>query len=117
MKIIKWIAIFFAVVFTIAAGLAAVFITTFDVEQYRGRIEQEAMKATGRQLTLAGPIDLKISLNPALLAEDVTFANAAWGSRTEMVKVERMASSKSPSCRCSAENSASTGWCWSAPTY
>jgi len=90
MKFIKWLALgaFLIVGAVIATG--AIFISTLDLEQYRDLIEAEAYKATGRKLTLAGPIDLELSLNPTLVVEDATFANAAWGSRPVMASFKRL---------------------------
>ncbi len=86
---LKWILA--AVVAVIAGGLVTVYavLSSLDFEQYRGTIEDLAKQATGRELTIAGPIDVKISLTPAVTAEDVTFGNAPWGSRPEMVKLKR----------------------------
>ena len=90
MRIIKWVVgSIFVLVFALVA-VAVIFIATLDVEQYRERIENEAFKVTGRKLTLAGPIDLKISLSPVLVVEDATLANASWGSREAMVSFERL---------------------------
>ena len=75
----------------VAAAVVAVvaILSTMDFEELRGVVEEKAEEATGRKLTIAGPIDLVISLNPAIALEDVTFANAPWGSRKEMVTVKR----------------------------
>jgi len=86
---LKWIltGIVGLLVAVVVAGY--VVLSTLDLEQYRGVIEAEAKKATGRDLALAGPIDLKISLTPAITVEDVSLSNASWGSRPEMVKLKR----------------------------
>lgn len=86
---LKWIltGIVGLLVAVVVAGY--VVLTTLDLEQYRGLIEAEAKKATGRDLAVAGPIDLKVSLTPAITVEDVSLSNAAWGSRPEMVKLKR----------------------------
>lgn len=79
-----------AAALVVAAVVAVVAIlSTMDFEELRGVIEEKAEEATGRKLTIAGSIDLVISLNPAIALEDVTFANAPWGSRKEMVTVKR----------------------------
>lgn len=86
---LKWVltAVVAVIVALVVAGYAV--LASLDVEQYRGTIEAEAKKATGRDLTLAGPIDLKVSLTPAITVEDVTLGNADWGSRSQMVKLKR----------------------------
>ena len=71
----------------IVGGLYAV-IASLDVNEYRDVIAEEAEKATGRKLTLGGELKLNVSLSPSITASDVTFANASWGSRPEMVKLK-----------------------------
>ncbi|MDX1710889.1 MAG: AsmA family protein [Rhodovibrionaceae bacterium] len=87
---LKWIltALLAIVVAVIVAGYIA--ITQIDPEAYRAEIETEAEKAIGRKLTLAGPMDLKVSLTPAITIEDVSLANASWGSREQMVTLKRL---------------------------
>lgn len=90
MRKIKWIAVGLAalVVAVVVAGYAI--LSTMNFEDLRGVIQAEAKKATGRDLVLAGPIDLAISFSPAITLEDVRFANAAWGSRPQMATVKRL---------------------------
>ncbi len=66
-----------------------VILSTMDFEDLRDTIQAEARAATGRDLIIAGPINLEISLTPAIQLEQVTFANAEWGSRPEMVTLDR----------------------------
>jgi len=87
---LKWIltGLLALIVAVVVAGVAV--LSTMEFEELRGVIEAEAEKATGRKLTIAGDIDLKISLSPAIEVEDVRFANADWGSRPELVSVQRI---------------------------
>ncbi|MGH6948917.1 MAG: AsmA family protein, partial [Kiloniellales bacterium] len=71
----------------VVAGYAVV--SSYDFEELRSEIERQAQAATGRKLTISGPIDLKVSLTPAITLEGVTFANADWGSRPAMATVKR----------------------------
>lgn len=75
-----------------AAGAVAVYVTlsSLEFEELRGIAESEVRRATGRELKVAGPIDLEISFNPAIALDDVSFANAPWGSRPAMVTVKRL---------------------------
>ncbi|MCH6588339.1 MAG: AsmA family protein, partial [Proteobacteria bacterium] len=86
---IKWIVtgLVALVVAVVVAGVAI--LSTMEFEELRGVIEAEAKEATGRELKIAGSIDLKISLTPAIALEDVRFANAAWGSRADMISIRR----------------------------
>lgn len=71
----------------VVAGV--VVLKSIDVNRYRGFIADEAEKATGRKLVIAGDLGLSISLSPSVVAQDVSFANAAWGSRPQMAKMKR----------------------------
>ena len=75
------------IVAVVVAGV--VVIKSTDINEYRDLIAEKAKEATGRELTLGGPLDLEVSFTPTVVARDVAFANAAWGSRPEMVKVKR----------------------------
>src|SRR5690606_22817205 len=63
---------------------------SLDLNDYKDVLEAKVEAATGRELTLNGDIELAISLTPRLSISDVTFANAEWGSRPEMVRLERL---------------------------
>jgi uncharacterized protein involved in outer membrane biogenesis len=89
----KWVKIFgglaVLLVAVVVAGVAI--LSTLDFNQYKGLIAEQAKKATGRDLVISGDLNLEISLNPAIAVDGVSFANAAWGSQPEMVKVDRFA--------------------------
>ena len=84
-SLMKWAGL--ALVILVAA--AAALLLSVDVGSYRGEIEAEFRKATGRELAIGGDIDLSISLSPAVVVERVSIANAGWGSRPAMVALER----------------------------
>ncbi|MDH3229888.1 MAG: AsmA family protein [Alphaproteobacteria bacterium] len=68
---------------------AIVILMNTDFNRYKPLIAAETKKATGRDLVIAGDLKLDISLTPAVYVAGVTLSNANWGSRREMVKVER----------------------------
>ena len=68
---------------------AVVVLKSIDVNKYKPLIAEQAKAATGRELTIRGNLDLQIGFSPALVVHDVSFANAPWGSRAEMVKLGR----------------------------
>lgn len=76
------------VVAVVVAGIAI--LKSQDFNQYKALIAEKVKEATGRDLTLAGDVDLVISWNPALAVNDVTFSNASWGSRPELIKMKRL---------------------------
>ncbi len=89
MRILKWVAI--GLVGLVVVVVAGVFIvaSSIDPNQYKPQIVEAAKKATGRDLALKGDIKLAIGFSPSFGIADVTFSNAPWGSRPEMVKVGR----------------------------
>ena len=75
------------IILGIAAGLTAlvllavaVAVATFDPRTLVGPVQARVKAATGRDLTIAGPIDLKLSLEPRIVVSDVSLGNAPWGS-------------------------------------
>jgi len=89
----RWTKIVSAVmvlaVAVVAAGIAI--IKSLDFNDYRGLIADQVKAATGREMTIAGTLDVKISLTPALTVEGVTFANAPWGTRPQMATLKQLA--------------------------
>lgn len=77
------------VVALVVAGIAI--IKSIDFNQYKGEISAQAKAATGRDLTIAGDLDLSISLTPSIAVDGVTFANAEWGTGPNMVSIKRFA--------------------------
>ncbi len=90
MKKLKWFVTILVTLVVAVVVAGYVVLSTMDFEDLRETIQAEAKEATGRDLTIAGPIDLEVSLTPAIAIEDVSFANADWGSRPEMVKLNRL---------------------------
>jgi uncharacterized protein involved in outer membrane biogenesis len=89
MRILKWVAI--GLVGLVVVVVAGVFVvaSSIDPNQYKPQLVEAAKKATGRDLSLKGDIRFSIGFSPSFGIADVTFANAPWGSRPEMVKVGR----------------------------
>jgi len=76
----------------IVALLLVVFaiLSTIDVNQFKPEISAQVKAATGRELLIAGDLDLKISLSPKVVVDGISFANAEWGSREEMLSAKRL---------------------------
>ncbi len=76
---------------TILAAAAAVLVVLFsaDPNDYRGVFESTLQSATGRDVSI-GSIEFAVSLSPTIVLEDVTLANAEWGSRRQMVAADRV---------------------------
>ncbi len=81
-----------ALALLVAAVLAGFFVLrSMDFNPYRGLIAEQVKMATGRELAIAGKLNLRISLTPSLTVENVRFANAPWGSRKDMIVLARLA--------------------------
>lgn len=87
MRILRYALIGLGAVLLLVLAGVGIFLATFDANAYKPRLQQAVQEATGRALTLEGPLRLRPSLRPTLAAERVSFANAAWGSRPEMAKL------------------------------
>lgn len=77
------------VIGVIIAGVAILKSTDFN--QYKGEIAAQTKAATGRDLVIAGDLNLEISLSPKVRVDGVTLSNATWGSRPEMIKLKSFA--------------------------
>jgi len=88
-KVFRIVLIAVPLILIALAGGAILVLRGTDFDQYKPLIEEEAKQATGRDLVIAGHLDLNISFSPAVAVEGVTFSNAEWGSRAEMVRIER----------------------------
>ncbi|MBE9555009.1 MAG: AsmA family protein, partial [Proteobacteria bacterium] len=75
-------------VVALVVGAIAVLMTT-DFNKYKPLIAEQAKEATGRDLVIAGDLEIGISLTPSVSVAGVTLSNAKWGKRPEMIKVER----------------------------
>lgn len=76
----------------LAAGAATVALVAanFDPNTQKARIVDAVRRATGRDLVLAGPLQLSLGLSPGLRAEDVSFANRPGGTRPMMATAARV---------------------------
>ena len=88
-RLIKIISILCVLLIAVVVAGVAV-LSSLDFNDYKGVIAEEAKKATGREMTISGDLKLNISLTPSIYVDDVTFANAPWGSRPQMVTLKRL---------------------------
>ncbi len=83
--------------FLAAAGMLVVLVggltilaRFIDPGPYIQQAADRVREATGRELRLDGPVELRVLPSLGLVLDDVRFANAPWGSRPEMVRVKRV---------------------------
>jgi uncharacterized protein involved in outer membrane biogenesis len=74
-------------------GVAAlgIWLATFDVNRYKPEILSAVKQATGRDLVLDGPLRLRLLPQLALRVRGARFANAPWGTRPDMIRVDDFA--------------------------
>lgn len=79
--------LYIASIFIVLTAIGYVALKTFDLNAYKAEIIQAVKEKTGRDLTIAGEMQLKASFSPALLLTDVRLSNAPWASSLYMVQV------------------------------
>jgi uncharacterized protein involved in outer membrane biogenesis len=89
MKILKLLSIFSAVIAALLVALL-LFVNLVDVDRYKSPIENQVSKALGRELVIEGDSELKIFLHPRVLLQNVRLQNAPWGSRSDMLNVQKL---------------------------
>src|SRR4051812_13530303 len=86
----RWLLIVPVALLALAAAALGLAYASFDPEALKPRITAAVEARTGRQLVLAGPVGLKLSLFPTVTLENVALANMPGGSRPEMARVRRV---------------------------
>jgi hypothetical protein len=76
-------------VFGILVILIVAFAIWFDWNMIKPYVERQVTEKTGREFTIRGDLDVKLSLNPLVSAEGLALANADWGTQQPMLGVER----------------------------
>ena len=67
--------------------VAVIFVATFDWSKAKGYISTAVSKATGRQLTINGPLDVDLGWITRVSAGRIQFENAGWSQDPQMVEV------------------------------
>lgn len=76
----------------LALVLAALLYLAFgDLSRHKPRIEAFISERTGRAFRIEGPFELEVLPAVSVVAENVRFENAAWGSQQPMVDIGRLA--------------------------
>jgi hypothetical protein len=93
MRLPRWLKLMligFAVFVVVAVIALVVIVKTLDLDRYARLAIAEVKTLTGRELTVRGKLEVRGFPRLKVIAEDVSFANAAWGSRPEMLKAKRV---------------------------
>jgi len=88
---IKRIALGLGALVLVAVGAVAVFVLTFDAEDYKQDIAAAFEAATGRKVHFGGKIEANIlTLQPAITLNEPSLLNPAGFSRPELAKAKRV---------------------------
>ncbi|MFZ0256357.1 MAG: AsmA family protein [Gammaproteobacteria bacterium] len=87
LRAFKWLGLLILVVLVTAAAAVALIDWGFLKEP----IESRVSRLIGRQVTIAGGIDIDLALHPRLIARRVRLANADWSDEPYMLEVETLA--------------------------
>lgn len=74
----------------ILAVAGVVVLLSIDWNALRPAINERASSASGREVAIRGDLDVNLSWRPEIVANDVVFANAEWGSRPQMGRIEHV---------------------------
>lgn len=87
-KVLKWMIAIVSFLIAVCIIGVIVFVSQFDLNEYKPQIEKLVLDQTGRKLSLNGDIGIKISFVPTIKVSDVSFENASWASSEPMVKIK-----------------------------
>ena len=76
-------------IFILIVGSAAAVIYFFDLNRFKPTISRVVKYYTGRELTIDGDLQIQALWPPTLIAENIGFQNAPWGSQPHMVWVRQ----------------------------
>ena len=68
----------------------AIAVATVDPNRFVAPLASRVKAETGRDLTVQGPVDIKLSLEPKVLLPGVAFGNAPWSKTREMLTAKRV---------------------------
>jgi uncharacterized protein involved in outer membrane biogenesis len=85
----KWVALGICGFVIILTVVICVILSSYDFNSLKPEISKVVRGFTGREITFGGDIRLEFGFPPTLAVNDVRFQNAPWGSRPQMVKINR----------------------------
>ncbi len=74
-----------------AAGTGTVaYVRSIDFDRYRPALVEELRVATGREVAIDGPVGLSLLPRPRFVIRGVAIANAPWGTRDTLARIDRV---------------------------
>ena len=68
----------------------AIFIVTFDINDWKGWLSGQATAALGREVAIEGPIDVAWGWTPRVTIEGLTVANAGWADDPNFAEFDKL---------------------------
>ena len=90
MRILKITLLSLLGLVVVLAGGVTIYLASLDEEDVKQIVAEQVQKATGRSLTIAGPLSYELSWKPKIRVEDVRFQNAPWAGDEDMASVGAM---------------------------
>lgn len=84
-RILKWVGITLLVL-VIAVAL---FLAFFDWNKLRGPISSQVSSKLDRRFEIKGDLDVDLAWTPRITVNDIELANTKWGSKPEMLTLDR----------------------------
>ena len=88
LRVFKWVFCTLSFLILVAIVGVVIFISQFDLNEYKPAIEKLVYEQTGRKLLLNGDIGVKLSMVPTISVKDVALSNASWAGDKPMVKIK-----------------------------
>lgn len=76
--------------FAVLALAIVVLVLLWDWNWFKGPIERQVERRTGRELEIGGDLDVDLGWVPTIRADRVRFGNATWSKQATMASVERV---------------------------
>ncbi|MEH6571381.1 MAG: AsmA family protein, partial [Halioglobus sp.] len=86
----------FALLFLTSVLVLLCYINYANLDRHRVQLERVVSNATGREFRIVGDIDVDLWPSVMLKAENVTLANAPWGSEAKMAEIGYFSTSVAP---------------------
>lgn len=85
-RLLKFFLIFILSICGVLIAATAI-LHFINLNPYRDRIASLTTKAIGRQVNINGDIDINLFPRPEVILNDISIANAKWGTEPVMVSV------------------------------
>ena len=68
----------------------AIFLVTFNINDWKGWLEEQATAALGRKVTIEGPLDIVWGWTPRVTVEGLAIANTDWAEDPNFAEFEKL---------------------------